>query len=85
MPFPEPSSVFPERYSEVCDFPKPPPPSKSGGSPGKRLRVRGSWFPRTNAKGRSPGPRSVHGHLAKVGGVDPGLQDPFLPKVQPSQ
>lgn len=83
-PFPEHSSVFLERYSEVRDFPNAPPPKKSGGSPGKRDSVcGGSWFPRTNAKDRSPGPRPVHGHLAEVGGVDPDSRVLSSPRYSP--
>lgn len=45
-PFPEHSSVFLERYSEVRDFPNAPPPKKWGQPWQKRLRVRGLLVPK---------------------------------------
>lgn len=58
MPFPEPSSVSPKRYSAVCDFPNAPPP-QSGGSPGKR-----------DSLSRAPGSQ---GPMLKAGALVPGL------------
>lgn len=67
--FPEPNLMSPKKYSAIYDFPDAHPlPPKRKQPWSKTLSVQGSWFPGTNPKGRSPGPRPAYGHLAELGG-----------------